>query len=143
MAVKSSFIYDAGCRFLEYFFPMLVFPHINIPSERWGWIRAKQRFLSIAWDNMYLTYLIANIARAILLFTWDKCFCHERCSSIEIPRNLIDDSTQLLPILFSGIPFISIYLYWFAKVQDLCLGLTTIYLVFFALRDNLLVQNHI
>jgi len=37
------------------------------------------------------------------------------CASIEIPRNLIYESAQLLLILFSGIPFISIYL--FTKVK--------------------------
>ena len=59
---------------------------------------------SLVWHEMMcLIYLIANIAREILLFTWDKCFFHERCSSIEILRNLIDDSTQSLPIILFGV----------------------------------------
>jgi len=83
---------------------------------------------------------VADIAQAILLFTWDKCFSHERYSPIEIPRNVIYDSMQLLPILLRGIPFIG--LHFFAKLQYLCLCPMTRLLVFFALRDNLLAENY-
>ena len=60
---------------------------------------------------------------------------------MQIPRNLTDVSTQFCPIIFNGVSFIRTFI--LSRSHRLCFGLITIYLVLFALSDNLLAQNHL
>ena len=69
-----------------------------------------------------------------------SCF-HERFSSISIPRNLVDVSEQLFPILVKDTLLMDIFLPDIS--QCLCRGFIMIYLVLPAFRDNLFVQNHV
>ena len=74
------------------------------------------------------------MARDILLFTKDTCCFQVKCSSSKMPRHFVEVSLQPVPIMHNGTSFITSCLS--VRSQDLCLGLTTIYLVFLAFNDS-------
>ena len=74
-------------------------------------------------------YLICLIAKILEIFYSSPGLNISATSSIEIPRNITDESVQSFPILLSVISFINKLL--FTKLQDLCFGRKTKYLVVF------------
>ena len=63
-------------------------------------------------------------------FTCCMWFFHVRCSSMQIPKNLTDVSTQFCSILFNGVSFIRTLM--LSRSHHLCFGLMTTYLVLLA-----------
>ena len=113
-------------------FPMQVF-------HSWCWIKAKYNVFKLYWGSTFLTWLMAKIALAILLFNWQMCLFQLRCSSIWIPRNVVLISSHLLPTLLKGIPFICKFNP--SKLQCFCGVLITTYFVLLAF--SLFVQNQV
>ena len=98
----------------------------------------------VSLDNLMeenvITCFMENMARAILLFTQEMWFFQVRDLSIVTPRNLVDSSLQDDPTLTRFVPLIEMSLP--VRSNLLLGGLIMIYLVFLALSDSLLAQNH-
>ena len=120
---------------------LFALPHARIPYDKYGWIKVLYRMCRHSLGSVFFNWPIANSTLEIFRLIYFKCSVHAKCSSIWIPKNLVDFSAQV-PLIWSMThPFILSTLSFTSALN--WGGLKIINLVLVAFKKRSFTQNQL